>query len=169
MPGSFWPLPSSPNWQRLACVRFLGLSFNPWSRNSFGQGRIHYLGGVRQSAVVRPGRPLSRPLDGSITARAWSWPGTASLICLGGAGTVFMQSTWQMPCFGASWSGAGSAGCSMVMGAAVVTAGSWPGADSPWASRVRQMSAGQLIFTPAADASGHRPMAGVRRRCSSPC
>jgi len=73
---------------------------------------------------------------------------TASLIALGAAGTLFMQAPWQMHLLWGVVVGAGSGGCSMVMGSAVVNR--WFVARRGLALGVlgAAMSAGQLIFTP---------------------
>lgn len=73
---------------------------------------------------------------------------TASLIAIGAAGTVFMQAPWQMHLLWGVVVGAGSGGCSMVMGSAVVNR--WFVARRGLALGVlgAAMSAGQLIFTP---------------------
>jgi MFS family permease len=73
---------------------------------------------------------------------------TASLIALGAAGTVFMQAPWQMHLLWGVVVGAGSGGCSMVMGSAVVNR--WFVARRGLALGVlgAAISAGQLIFTP---------------------
>lgn len=73
---------------------------------------------------------------------------TASLIVLGAAGTVFMQAPWQMHLLWGVAVGAGSGGCSMVMGSAVVNR--WFVARRGLALGIlgAAMSAGQLVFTP---------------------
>jgi len=73
---------------------------------------------------------------------------TASLIALGAAGTLFMQAPWQMHLLWGVVVGAGSGGCSMVMGSAVVNR--WFVARRGLALGVlgAAISAGQLIFTP---------------------
>lgn len=73
---------------------------------------------------------------------------TAGLTCLGATATLFMQTPWQMTLFWGVVMGAGSAGCSMVMGSAVVSR--WFIARRGLALGVlgAAMSAGQLIFTP---------------------
>lgn len=73
---------------------------------------------------------------------------TTSLIALGAAGTVFMQAPWQMHLLWGLVVGAGSGGCSMVMGSAVVNR--WFVARRGLALGIlgAAMSAGQLIFTP---------------------
>ncbi|WP_045226288.1 MFS transporter [Methyloterricola oryzae] len=73
---------------------------------------------------------------------------TAGLTSLGALATLFMHATWQMTlCWGVIM-GAGSAGCSMVMGSAVVSR--WFIARRGLALGIlgAAMSAGQLIFTP---------------------
>jgi len=73
---------------------------------------------------------------------------TAGLTSLGAIATLFMQSPWQMTLFWGVIMGAGSAGCSMVMGSAVVSR--WFIARRGLALGIlgAAMSAGQLIFTP---------------------
>jgi len=89
---------------------------------------------------------LGRLMDtyGPRVVVAW----TASLIALGSAGTVFMQAPWQMHLLWGVLVGAGSGGCSMVMGSALVNR--WFVARRGLALGVlgAAMSAGQLIFTP---------------------
>ena len=73
---------------------------------------------------------------------------TAGLTSWGALATLFMHSTWQMTLFWGVIMGAGSAGCSMVMGSAVVSR--WFIARRGLALGIlgAAMSAGQLIFTP---------------------
>ncbi len=94
---------------------------------------------------------LAGPFVGRLTdyygpriVAAWA----ASLIALGAAGTVFMQAPWQMHLLWGVVVGAGSAGCSMVWGSAVVNR--WFVARRGLALGIlgAGMSAGQLIFTP---------------------
>ena len=89
---------------------------------------------------------LGRLMDdyGPRVVVAW----TAGLIALGAAGTVFMQAPWQMHLLWGGVVGAGSGGCSMVMGSALVNR--WFAARRGLALGVlgAAMSAGQLIFTP---------------------
>ena len=73
---------------------------------------------------------------------------TVGLIALGAAGAAFMQGPWHMQVLWGVIVGAGSGGCSMVMGSAVVNR--WFVARRGLALGIlgAAMSAGQLIFTP---------------------
>ena len=73
---------------------------------------------------------------------------TVGLIALGAAGAAFMQEPWHMHVLWGVIVGAGSGGCSMVMGSAVVNR--WFVARRGLALGIlgAAMSAGQLIFTP---------------------
>lgn len=73
---------------------------------------------------------------------------TVGLIALGAAGAAFMQEPWHMQVLWGVIVGAGSGGCSMVMGSAVVNR--WFVARRGLALGIlgAAMSAGQLIFTP---------------------
>ena len=73
---------------------------------------------------------------------------TVGLVALGAASAAFMQEPWHMQVLWGVIVGAGSGGCSMVMGSAVVNR--WFVARRGLALGVlgAAMSAGQLIFTP---------------------